>query len=94
MWCFTAGTSTLIESHPELLQNAVYDDESEAVYRKDVGQGKKLRKWSRGHQFVVCGGGHNIDTWQPLYRYIHSGAPLKRGHHWEQRIFSLIATCP
>ena len=27
----------------------------------------RLRKWSRGHQFVVRGGGH-IDTWQPLYK--------------------------
>ena len=26
------------------------------VCRKDTGQGKKLRKWSRGHQFIVCGG--------------------------------------
>ncbi len=36
---------------------------SEALCRKDTGN---LRKWSRGHQFVVRGGGH-IDTWQPLY---------------------------
>ncbi len=39
---------------------------SEALCRKDTGKRKSLRKWSRGHQFVVRGGGH-IDTWQPLY---------------------------
>jgi hypothetical protein len=27
----------------------VYGDESEIICRKDTGQGKKLRKWSRGH---------------------------------------------
>ena len=67
--CFTIGTATLIESHPELLQNAVYSDESETICRKNIGQAKKLRKWSRGHQFVIRGGGH-IDAFQPLYRYI------------------------
>ena len=41
------------------------------VCRKDAGQGKKLRKWSRGHQFIVHGGGH-IDSWQPLYRYVQN----------------------
>ena len=61
------GTSPLISSHPELVHSAVYTDESEVVCRKDMGQGKRLRKWSRGHQFVVRGSGH-IDTWQPLYR--------------------------
>ena len=50
------------------MQNAVYVDPAAAVCRKDTGVGKRLRKWSRGHQFVIRGGGH-IDTWQPLYRY-------------------------
>ena len=63
------GTSTLIANHPELVFSAVLSDKSDPICRKDTGKTKHLRKWSRGHQFIVRGGGH-IDTWQPLYRYI------------------------
>lgn len=58
------GTATLIHDHPNLLLESTH---TEQLCRKDTGLGKRLRKWSRGHQFVVRGGGH-IDTWQPLYR--------------------------
>ena len=58
------GTVTLIHDHPNLLLESTH---TEQLCRKDTGLGKRLRKWSRGHQFVVRGGGH-IDTWQPLYR--------------------------
>ena len=34
---------------------------------KDTGGKKTLRKWSRGHCFIVSGGGH-IATWQPLFK--------------------------
>ena len=34
---------------------ASLSDQSGELCRKDTGS-KKLRKWSRGHQFVVCGG--------------------------------------
>ena len=65
------GTSTLVSSHPELLDGSFDDSVPREVCRKDTGQGKKLRKWSRGHQFIVRGGGH-IDSWQPLYRYVQN----------------------
>ena len=54
-------------SNPELLPVASLSDQAGALCRKDTG-GRKLRKWSRGHQFVVRGGGGHIDTWQPLYK--------------------------
>ena len=44
---------------------ASLSDQSGELCCKDMGA-KKLRKWSRGHQFVVRGGGH-IYVWQPLY---------------------------
>ena len=59
-----AGTSQLV--NPEILPMASLSDQSGELCRKDTGS-KKLRKWSRGHQFVVRGGGH-IDAWQPLYK--------------------------
>ena len=55
----------MIANHPQLVQNAVLSDESDPICRKNTGQEKRLRKWSRGHQFVVRGGGH-IDTWQQV----------------------------
>ena len=38
---------------------ASLSDQCGELCRKDTGS-KKLRKWSRGHQFVVCGGGHIV----------------------------------
>ena len=37
--------------------------------RKYIGGPKRLRRWSRGHQFVVKGGGH-CDVWALLYHFI------------------------
>ena len=65
--CYCLGTAPLIEHHPDLLNEVALTNPGEQLCRKDTGQGKRLRKWSRGHQFVVRGGGH-IDAWQPLYR--------------------------
>ena len=63
-----AGTSTLLSENPALIISAEIEDSSQPICRKDTGQKKKLRKWSRGHQFVVRGGGH-IDSWAPLFKY-------------------------
>lgn len=63
------GTSILIQEHPELIEGAIFSDPTEQQCKKNVGRTKTLRKWSRGHQFIVRGGGH-IDTWQPLYRFV------------------------
>ena len=49
---------------------SVVEDDAEPLCRKDIGNKKKLRRWSRGHQFLVRGGGH-IETWQPLYKYVN-----------------------
>ena len=62
------GISKLASQHPQLIRDSVVNDGT-ALCRKDTGKGSKLRKWSRGHQFVIRGGGH-IDTWQPLYKYV------------------------
>ena len=57
------GLEQLITKYPEVMRGAVTDVQ---LCRKDIGEGLRLRKWSRGHQFMVCAGGH-IDMWQPLY---------------------------
>ena len=46
---------------------AVDDSEDSYICKKNVGEPKRLRRWSRGHRFVVRAGGH-IDSWQPLYK--------------------------
>ena len=59
------GILKMLSNHPTLSFDVEMDD---VLCRKELGDTKtKLRKWSRGHQFIVRGGGH-IDTWQPLYR--------------------------
>ena len=61
------GILKMLSNHPALSLNLEVDD---TLCRKELGDRKmKLRKWSRGHQFIVRGGGH-IDTWQPLYRLV------------------------
>lgn len=59
------GTYQLIKQNPSIASKDLLTPDEE-LCRKDIGGHQKLRKWSRGHQFVVRGGGH-IDTWQPLY---------------------------
>jgi len=68
------GTLELIKGHPKLLENCTVQ---EIGCKKNTGEKSKLRKWSRGHQFVVRGGGH-IDDWQPIYKYVHTLATLYR----------------
>ena len=59
-----AGTLQLIKGHPELLKTCTIE---EMGCTKNIGEKSKLRKWSRGHQFIVRAGGH-IDDWQPIYK--------------------------
>jgi len=40
--------------------------DSKPACNKDIGVQKRMQKWSRGHLFIVRGGGH-IDMWQPIY---------------------------
>ena len=41
---------------------------SESLCRKDIGEKRKLRLWSRGHVFIVRSCGF-IDMSRPIYRY-------------------------
>ena len=58
------GSMELLQQYPELVKGDV--DDSEAPCRKDTGENKKVRKWSRGYQFIIGGGGH-IEAFTPLY---------------------------
>ena len=64
------GTSELIAAHPLIVRDAQVEDPSEQLCRKNTGKKLKLRKWSRGHQFIVRGGGH-IDSFQPLFQLVN-----------------------
>ncbi len=66
-----AGTYQILSEHPSLLHEAT-DTQSEVgtvLCTTNIGKTKRLRRWSRGHQFIVRAGGH-IEAWQPLYKYI------------------------
>lgn len=58
---FASGTDEVVK---QVVDKDALTNEGQ-LCRKDTGS-RKLRKWSRGHQFVMRGGGH-IDAWQPLY---------------------------
>jgi len=62
------GTSSLFTSYPQLVRELDKENEldSKPACNKDIGVQKRMQKWSRGHLFIVRGGGH-IDMWQPIY---------------------------
>ncbi|KAK6169667.1 hypothetical protein SNE40_020669 [Patella caerulea] len=55
------------KSIPEISSACAPDVQRDNTCTKDLGERRVLRKLSRGHQFVIRGGGH-IDMWTPLYR--------------------------
>jgi len=59
------GSKNLLVEHPELAELSE-DAEQPNVCRKDTGEVTKIRKWSRGYQFIISGGGH-IEAFVPLY---------------------------
>lgn len=56
----------LITSHPSIAGDA-HVIPGQTLCHKNIGKKQKLRKGSRGHQFIIRGGGH-IDSWQPLFQ--------------------------
>ena len=64
---YPVGTKEFIHLHPQVLQDGGFTDEDESKCRKDTGDRKRLRHWSRGHLFIVRTCGH-IDTWRPIYK--------------------------
>ena len=53
----------LLQQYPELAEDGVDND---VPCKKDTGEAKKVRKWSRGYQLIVGGGGH-IEAFTPIY---------------------------
>ena len=59
---YCLGVSELITAHPDIVNDITLENPSEPLCRKDWEKADKLRKWSRGHQFVVRGGGRFLAT--------------------------------
>ena len=62
------GTSNMINKFSLLSSQLDNEDQSAMpACNKDTGGKKQLQRWTRGHLFIVRGGGH-IESWQPLYK--------------------------
>ena len=66
------GNSEFIASHgdQDARFNSLLSDCTEVqptACNKDTGSKQRMQKWSRGHLFIVRGGGI-IDKWNPLFR--------------------------
>ena len=57
----------MIREHSDIPAIIDYTDALKTECNKYTGTRKKLQIWTRGHLFIVRGGGH-MDTWQPLYQ--------------------------
>ena len=56
---FSLGTHSLVSANPTLLKEAGQTVSPSGIEcRKETGVKKRLRKWSRRHQFIVRAGGH------------------------------------
>ena len=62
--CDAIGSMMLLRKYPELVTE---EPESGVICRKDTGEPKKVRKCTRGYQFIIGGGGH-IEAFTPLYQ--------------------------
>ena len=60
------GTMAFVQDHPELLGD---DEHVKPITqcRKDTGDRRRFRHWSRGQLFIVRTCGH-IETWRPLFK--------------------------
>jgi hypothetical protein len=63
------GNSEFIADHQEAFTDVLNDctEPKPTVCNKDTGLKQRLQKWSRGHLFIVRGGGI-IDKWSPLFK--------------------------
>ena len=61
------GTELFLSRYPEVLSGGEAMSEFSSSFRKDLGDCRRLRRWSRGHVFIVQSCGH-IDTWRPIYK--------------------------
>ena len=59
-----AGSATLLQQYLDLANDA---SDTNTICRNNTGETQKVRKWSRGYQFVIGGGGH-IEAFTPLYQ--------------------------
>ena len=62
-----AGTGDIIAATSSMVDNAQSNTDNKC--KKNIGEPKRLRRWSRGHQVIVRAGGH-IESWQPLYKQV------------------------
>ncbi|XP_022111569.1 uncharacterized protein LOC110990776, partial [Acanthaster planci] len=63
------GTAPFLEANSPHIGSIMEEcvEEKPTACKKDTGSKIRLQKWSRGHLFVVRGGGH-IEYWQTLYK--------------------------
>ena len=63
------GNSDFIEEQQESFNAVLHDciEPQPTTCNKDTGSKQRLQKWSRGHLFIVRGGGI-IDKWSPLFK--------------------------
>ncbi len=62
-----------MELNPDVMSISL--ESGQDMCRKDTGEMRKLRLWSRGHVFIVrsCG---IIDMWKPIYRCMRTSKNL------------------
>ena len=68
-----AGNVDFIEKDHGALTSVLGDclEPKPTTCNKETGGKQRLQKWSRGHLFIVRGGGI-IDKWSPLFKWVLS----------------------
>ena len=68
---FQLGNTEFIEKEADAVNSILHDcfETEPTACNKETGAKQRLQKWSRGHLFIVRGGGI-IDKWSPLFKWV------------------------
>ena len=68
---FQLGNTEFIEKEADAVNSILHDciETEPKACNKETGAKQRLQKWSRGHLFIVRGGGI-IDKWSPLFKWV------------------------
>ena len=68
---FQPGNTDFLEKEHDAVNSILHDciETEPTACNKETGTKQRLQKWSRGHLFMVRGGGI-IDKWSPLFKWV------------------------
>ena len=79
---FQLGNTEFIEKEADAINSIMHNciETEPTACNKETGTKQRLQKWSRGHLFIVRGGGI-IDKWSPLFKWVWYKCKMETKSH-------------